>query len=222
MWTMQQVSGPTRVFVVDSHDIFRVGVATVLDARDGLEVVGVAAALAEAGDLLEARRPDVLVVGIRGGEHEKLRTVRDLPLVDDLAVVVLTRVDSDDALLAAMRIGARAFLTKDVSTDRLVEGVRAAARGESTIDQTRAVALVRERAVRADQVDPLAGLTPQERKILTLLAEGMTNRQIAAELFLVEKTVRNHVTRVLAKLGVERRTQAALLAARLGLVADRV
>lgn len=212
---------PTRVFVVDSHDIFRVGVATVLDARDGLEVVGVAAGVSEAAELLDVRRPQVLVIGIRGTEHEQLAAVDDLALPASVTVVVLTRVDHDDALVAALRVGARAFLTKDVSTDLLVETVRAVARGESRIDQTRAMALIRERAVQADRSDPLANLTPQERRILSLLAQGMSNREIAAELFLVEKTVRNHVTRVLAKLGVERRTQAALIAAKLDLVDGR-
>jgi DNA-binding NarL/FixJ family response regulator len=133
-------------------------------------------------------------------------------------LLVLTRTDDDDALAAAMQVGANGYLSKDVPAHQLVTAVHSVAGGHDVIDPVRALRLMhRQRSGEdATSTDPLASLTTQERKILDLLAEGLTNRQIAERLFLVEKTVRNHVTRVLAKLGVERRTQAALMVARLG------
>lgn len=207
-----------RVFVVDSHDIFRVGVSAVLDQQPDVEVVGHGVDPAGSLDAIRRFRPDVVLMGVREDEHELIPVLA--PLRDELVshVIVLTRVDHDEALLAAIEVGARAYLTKDVSTEDLVATVTDVVAGERQLDHTRALSLIRERAVAAERPDPLGRLTRQERNILALLATGLTNKQIAAEMFLVEKTVRNHVTRILAKLGVQRRTQAALIAAREGLV----
>lgn len=213
------VAQVTRVFVVDSHDIFRVGVSAVLDQQPDVEVVGHGVDPAGSLDDIRRSRPDVVLMGVREDEHELVPLLASLRDDDPVShVVVLTRVDHDEALLAAIEVGARAYLTKDVSTEDLVATVTAVVAGERQLDHTRALSLVRDRAVAAERPDPLGRLTRQERNILALLATGLTNKQIAAEMFLVEKTVRNHVTRILAKLGVQRRTQAALIAAREGIV----
>jgi two-component system response regulator DevR len=211
------------VFLLDSHEIFRKGVRSVLDERDEVEVVGESSSFPDGVEEIAAARPHVAVVGIRENELSELGRLRALQQAHpDVRVLVLTRTDNDDALAAAMRVGANGYLSKDVPAHQLVTAVHSIAGGHDVIDPVRAMRLMsRQRSGEGAEGsnDPLASLTSQERKILDLLAEGLTNRQIAERLFLVEKTVRNHVTRVLAKLGVERRTQAALMVARL---ADRV
>lgn len=207
-----------RVFVVDSHDIFRAGVAAVLDRHDDVEVVGAGADPCESLEQILGLRPDVVLMGIRDDEHTRISALAPLRETEGATrVVVLTRFDHDEALLSAMEIDARAYVTKDVSTEHLVAIITSVARGESTVDHTRALSLIRARAEATERIDPLADLTRQERNILALLSTGLTNKEIAAKMFLVEKTVRNHVTRILSKLGVQRRTQAALIAAREGL-----
>jgi two-component system response regulator DevR len=205
--------------LLDSHEIFRKGVRSVLDDRDEVEVVGESSSFADGVEEIAAAQPHVAVVGVRENELAELGRLRvlqeDHP---EVRLLVLTRTDDDDALAAAMQVGANGYLSKDVPAHQLVTAVHSVAGGHDVIDPVRAMRLMhRQRSGEdATSADPLASLTTQERKILDLLAEGLTNRQIAERLFLVEKTVRNHVTRVLAKLGVERRTQAALMVARLG------
>jgi two-component system response regulator DevR len=210
-------SRASRVFLLDSHEIFRKGVRFVLDDRPEVEVVGESSSFADGVGRIAAARPRVAIVGIR--EHERAALDQLRPLMDDqpdLRLLVLARTDDDDTLAAAMSAGARGYLSKEVPAERLVTAVSSLARGEDVIDTARAVRLMGgQRAGEPAASDPLANLTKQERKILDLIAEGLTNRQIAERLFLVEKTVRNHVTRILAKVGVQRRTQAALVAARL-------
>ncbi len=132
-------------------------------------------------------------------------------------MLVLSRTDEDQLATAALRGGAKGYLVKDIAVSQLVSAIHSVAGGHNLLASRHAITMANRRPVKQakDPADPLAVLTPQERKILSLIGEGLTNRQIAERLFLVEKTVRNHVTRMLAKLGVERRTQAALLAARL-------
>ena len=208
-----------RVFVVDSHDIFRAGVTAVLGLQDDVEVVGAGADPADSLEEILELQPDVVLMGIREAEHTQIAALAPLRDTESATrVVVMTRHDHDEALLAAMEIDARAYVTKDVSTEHLLTTISSVVRGKSTVDHTRALSLVRERAVAAERGHPLAGLTRQERNILARLANGLSNKEIAAEMFLVEKTVRNHVTRILSKLGVQRRTQAALIAARQGLL----
>jgi two-component system response regulator DevR len=207
-----------RVFLLDSHEIFRMGVRSVLDDQPEVEVVGESSSFGDGIDAIAAASPDLAVVGIRESERAELARLRGLSqAIPGLRLLVLTRTDDDDVLAAAMEVGANGYLSKDVPADQLVTAVRSVANGHDVIDPTRAMRLMARQRNGEDTsaADPLARLTAQERRILDLLAEGLTNRQIAERLFLVEKTVRNHVTRVLAKLGVERRTQAALVAARL-------
>ncbi len=213
-----QTTRVPRVFLLDSHEIFRMGVRSVLDDQPEMEVVGESSSFGEGIDAIAATAPDLAVVGIRESERSELGRLRALNQTHPgLRLLVLTRTDDDDVLAAAMEVGANGYLCKDVPAEQLVTAVRSVANGHDVIDPARAMRLMARQRSREDSssADPLARLTAQERKILDLLAEGLTNRQIAERLFLVEKTVRNHVTRVLAKLGVERRTQAALFAARL-------
>ncbi len=165
--------------------------------------------------------PDVVVVGIRPGEHADLGHLRPLSAErPQTAVMVLTRHDDDDTLMAAVEIGARAYLSREISAAHLTSSIDAIAAGQNLLDHGRVVQAIHRRSQHRSVEDPLAKLTKQERRILALVGAGMTNRQIAEELFLVEKTVRNHLTRILAKLKVSRRTQAALVAVRHGLTAD--
>jgi two-component system response regulator DevR len=214
-----QSSRARRVFLLDSHDIFRMGVRSALNERAELTVVGEAGDLDLGLELVARSRPHVVVVGIR--EHE--RSLLDkLPRLQaqypPARTLVLSRTDDEQLVTAALRGGANGYLVKDIAVSQLVAAVHSVAGGHNLIESSRARHLAASRLpdVTPHEVDdPLAVLTPQERKILALIGEGLTNRQIAERLFLVEKTVRNHVTRMLAKLGVERRTQAALIAARL-------
>jgi two-component system response regulator DevR len=204
------------VFLVDSHDIFRMGVRSALSTRDELTVVGEACDLDEGLDLVAQTRPDVVVVGIR--EHE-VDVLDRLPLVrsrhPDTRFLVLSRSQEHDVLRAALRGGASGYLAKDIAADQLASAVKSIAGGHSLIGADRAMELATGTTGPAPTPPEgrLASLTPQEQRILSLIAEGLTNRQIGERLFLAEKTVRNHVTRLLAKLGVRRRTQAALIAA---------
>jgi two-component system response regulator DevR len=207
------------VFLMDSHEIFRAGVRSVLDGRRELTVVGEAPELERTLELVGTSHPHVVVVGIREHERSLLDQIPRLRAAQPACrVLVLTRPYDDPQLMAAaLRAGASGALGKDVEGDQLVDAVDSIARGHHLVRSDHALRLAgrsREAGAVPAEADVLARLTPQERKILALISQGMTNRQIGEELFLVEKTVRNHVTRLLAKLGVERRTQAALLAAR--------
>ena len=214
-----QTSRARRVFLLDSHDIFRMGVRSALSERKELTVVGEAGDLDVGLPLVARSRPHVVVVGIREHERSLLDNLPRLRAQHPSAkTLVLSRTEDDQLVAAALRGGANGLLIKDIAVTQLVAAVHSVAGGHNLIDSGRAKRLAASRAPQPPSPhadDPLAILTPQERKILDLIGQGMTNRQIAERLFLVEKTVRNHVTRMLAKLGVERRTQAALLAARL-------
>jgi DNA-binding NarL/FixJ family response regulator len=206
------------ILLVDSHEIFRKGVRYVLDDSGDVDVVGEADTVEHALAAIQDAPPDVAVIGVREHERDRLALLRPLRRTHpDLKVLVLTRTDDDETLTSALLAGASGYLSKDVSSQRLISSVVAVARGHNLIDPARALRLMRASQAPPTEPpeDPLRTLTNQERRILALLAEGLSNREIAQQLFLVEKTVRNHVTRVLAKLGVERRTQAALIAARL-------
>src|SRR3954452_17104851 len=194
------------------------GMRSALNDRTELTVVGEAGDLDEGLELVGRSQPHVVIVGIR--EHER-ELLEKLPRIQaqhpPTKMLVLSRTDDEQVVTAALRGGANGCLVKDIAVSQLVAAVHIVAGGHNLIGSGRAKHLSASRTPEGSRQpvdDPLAVLTPQERKILTLIGEGLTNRQIAERLFLVEKTVRNHVTRMLAKLGVERRTQAALLAAR--------
>lgn len=191
---------------------------TVLGEREELEIVGEASDLDDGLAQVARTRPHVVVIGIR--EHEQA-LLDMLPRIraqyPPARMLVLSRIDDDPLVTAALRGGANGYLVKDVAVSQLVAAVHSVAGGHNLIEPHRAERLASRQPepTTVPAAGPLASLTPQELKILALIGDGLTNRQIAERLFLVEKTVRNHVTRLLAKLGVQRRTQAALLAASL-------
>lgn len=204
------------VFLLDDHEVVRTGLRALLDACEDIEVVGEADTVAQALVRIPEVRPDVAILDVRlpdGSGVEVCREVRsDMP---DTACVMLTSYADDEALIASIMAGAAGYVLKQVGSLDLLDTIRRAGAGESLLDPA-LTDRVLERLREGPKSDPrLASLTPQERKILDLIAEGYTNRQIAENLFLAEKTVKNYVSNLLAKLGMERRTQAATFAARL-------
>ncbi|MFD7652394.1 response regulator [Actinosynnema sp. NPDC059797] len=205
---------PVRVLLVDDHEVVRRGLRELLEDEDDISVVAEAGGVAEALVRASAARPDVAVVDVRlpdGGGVELCRGLRALP--DGPRCLVLTAFDDEEALVGAIMAGASGYLLKQVRGQDLVNAVREVAAGRSLLDP-QTTARVLDRMRRPAEVDVLDALTEQERRVLELIGEGLTNRQIAERLFLAEKTVKNYVTAVLSKLGMERRTQAAAWVAR--------
>jgi DNA-binding NarL/FixJ family response regulator len=204
------------VFLLDDHEVVRKGLRALLEACEDIEVVGEADTVADALIGIPAARPDVAILDVRlpdGSGVEVCREVRSNS--PDVACVMLTSYADDEALIASIMAGAAGYVLKQVGSLDLLDTIRRAGAGESLLDPA-LTDRVLERLRDGPKTDPrLASLTPQERKILDLIAEGYTNRQIAENLFLAEKTVKNYVSNLLAKLGMERRTQAATFAARL-------
>ncbi len=208
----------TRVFLLDDHELVRRGVRDLVSAENDIIVVGEAATGADALLRIPAANPDVAVLDVRLGEGrsgttgvEVCRAVRSAH--PKIACVMLTSYADDDALFASIMAGAAGYVLKQIRGSDLVDAIRRVAAGESLLDPA-VTARVLER-LRSPMADPLAALTPQERRILDLITEGMTNRQIGEEMFLAEKTVKNYVSHLLTKLGMERRTEAAAYAATL-------
>jgi len=203
------------VFLLDDHEVVRRGVCELLEAQTDFEVVGEAATAADALARIPATTPDVAIVDMRlpdGNGVEVCREVRSANA--NIQCLILTSFADDEALLDAIVAGASGYLLKQIKGTDLVDAVRRAAAGESLLDpDLRARAIHRLQQPAEDE--RVARLTEQERKILDLIAEGLTNRQIAERIFLAEKTVKNYVSNLLAKLGMERRTEAAVFAARL-------
>ncbi|MEU4442476.1 response regulator transcription factor [Actinosynnema sp. NPDC050801] len=205
---------PVRVLLVDDHEVVRRGLRELLEDEDDISVVAEAGGVGEALVRAGATRPDVAVVDVRlpdGGGVELCRRLRALP--DGPRCLVLTAFDDEEALVGAIMAGASGYLLKQVRGQDLVTAVREVAAGRSLLDP-QTTARVLDRMRRPVEVDVLDALTEQERRVLDLIGEGLSNRQIAERLFLAEKTVKNYVTAVLSKLGMERRTQAAAWVAR--------
>src|SRR5947207_4176466 len=205
-----------RVLVVDDHEVVRQGLVALLDRRPGFEVVAQAGSVAESIDQARLHQPDIVVMDVRlpdGSGVEACRAIRDeLPAT---RVIMLTSFPDDEAVFSAIVAGAAGYLLKQIRARDLVAALEAVGRGESLLDPavTEKV-LARVRQIASGEVnDELAGLTPQERKILMLVAEGKTNKEIAADVFLSDKTVKNYVSSILAKLNLERRAQAAAFVA---------
>ncbi|MGE5764590.1 MAG: response regulator [Mycobacterium leprae] len=213
---MDDRAGAIRVFLLDDHEIVRRGLRDLLEVEPDIEVVGEGGSAAEALARIPAVRPDVAVLDVRlpdGNGVEVCREVRSrLP---DVRCLMLTSFADDEALFDAIMAGASGYVLKQIRGNELVDAVRAVAAGKSLLDAG-ATARVLERLRHGEQRDErLAALTEQERRILELIGEGLTNRQIGQQLHLAEKTVKNYVSNLLAKLGMERRTQAAAYVARL-------
>ncbi|MHB1432462.1 MAG: response regulator [Streptosporangiaceae bacterium] len=205
-----------RVFLLDDHEIVRRGVKDLLEAEPDLVVVGEAGTAASALARIPALRPDVAVLDVRLPDGDGVSVCREIrSKMPEVACLMLTSFGDDEALFDAIMAGAAGYVLKQIHGTDLVGAVRTVASGQSLLDPeaaSRVMARMRDQSKRSD---PLAALTGQERKILELIGEGMTNRQIGEHLFLAEKTVKNYVSALFAKLGMERRTQAAAYAARL-------
>jgi two-component system response regulator DevR len=200
------------VFLVDDHELVRRGVAELIDDEADLTVVGQASSVAEALARVPALRPDVAVLDVRlpdGNGVELCRELRDaLPA---LRCLMLTSFTDEDSMVEAVLAGAEGYVIKDVKGLQLVEAIRRVGSGETLLDARAVAALVAELRATTGKPGPLAGLSEQELVLLDLLGESLTNREIAARMFLAEKTVKNYVSRLLTKLGLERRSQAAVL-----------
>jgi len=207
---------PIRVFLVDDHEVVRRGVHDLLDAEPGIEVVGEAGTMEHALARGPALRPDVAVLDVRLPDGDGITVCRELrSRMPELACLMLTSFDDDDALLDTIMAGAAGYVLKQIKGSDLVSAVRTVASGQSMLDPAttaRLMSSLREDGHEEQESALLAGLTPREREILVLIGEGLTNRQIGKQLFLSEKTIKNHISRLLAKLGVERRIQAAVIA----------
>ncbi len=212
---MAQDDDVIRVFLVDDHEVVRRGVRDLLDMDPQLEVVGEAGNVEEALRRIGPAKPDVAVLDVRLPDGNGVELCRDLRSQDpDLRCVILTSFGDDEALFDAIMAGASAYVLKQVRGSDLVDAVRRVGAGQSLLDPA-LTARVLERIRTEQTASEEEKLTPQERRILELLGEGLSNKEIAARIHLAEKTVRNYVSNLLAKLGMQRRTEAAAYAARL-------
>ncbi|UWE10529.1 response regulator [Actinacidiphila bryophytorum] len=208
---------PIRVFLLDDHEVVRRGVHDLLDSEPDIEVVGEAGTADHAMARGPALRPDVAVLDVRLPDGDGISVCRELrSAMPELACLMLTSFDDDDALLDAIMAGAAGYVLKQIKGSDLVSAVRTVASGQSMLDPATTARLMSSLRSDSAPAEPeqqqLAALSPRERDILELVGEGLTNRQIGKRLYLSEKTVKNNVSRLLAKLGVERRIQAAVLA----------
>lgn len=203
-----------RVFLVDDHEIVRRGLRELFEPQEDLEVVGEAGSAEEAVDRVLGAKPDVALLDVRLPGESGIELCRDLrAALPELRCLMLTSFADDDALFSAILAGASGYLLKEIRGPELVSAVRRVAAGQSLIDPAlTATVMDRLRGHREDE--RLAKLSPQERRILDLIAEGKTNRQIGGELYLAEKTVKNYVSNLLTKMGFARRTEAAVYATR--------
>jgi len=208
--------GPIRVYLLDDHEVVRQGLRSLLESAGGIEVVGESGSAVEATSRIPACKPHVAVLDARLPDGSGIEVCRSVRSVDStIQALILTSYDDDEALFSAIMAGAAGYVLKEIRGSDLVDGIRRVASGQSLIDPA-LTAKVLERVRKGPSVAPeLADLTDQERKLLSLIAEGLTNRQIGEQMFLAEKTVKNYVSSILAKLGLERRTQAAVLASKL-------
>jgi two-component system, NarL family, response regulator DevR len=207
---------PIRVFLLDDHEIVRRGIADLLSATDDIEVVGEAGTVAEALRRIPAVLPDVALLDGRLPDGSGVDVCRDIRSSHPhIRCLILTSYDDDDALFAAVMAGASGYLLKEIRGSSLIDGIRQVNAGRSLLDPSVTERVMHRLRVGNEQDPRLAGLTEREREILDLIAEGLTNRQIGERLFLAEKTVKNYVSGLLAKLGMQRRTQAAVLGSEL-------
>ncbi|MFF9868909.1 response regulator [Streptomyces sp. NPDC013953] len=207
---------PVKVFLLDDHEVVRRGVHDLLDAEPDLTVVGEAGTAEQALVRIPALRPQVAVLDVRLPDGDGVSVCRELrSRMPDLACLMLTSFDDEEALLDAIMAGASGYVLKQITGTDLVNAVRTVASGQSMLDPgatARVMARLRGGAQQPEEPQGLPGLTEREREILALVGEGLTNREIGKRLYLAEKTVKNNISRLLAKLGVERRVQAAVIA----------
>ena len=214
---MPAIEGPIRVFLLDDHEMVRRGLKELFESQSDIEIVGESGSAKDAETHIPALRPHVALLDGRLPDGSGVEVCRAIRSVDpSISAIILTSYDDDEALFAAIMAGASAYILKQIVGLELVDVVRKVAAGQSLLDPS-VTQRVLERIRTGGSSEPaeLQSLTPQERRILTLITEGLTNRQIGEQLFLAEKTVKNYVTSILSKLGMQRRTQAAVLASKL-------
>ncbi|MEV0412801.1 response regulator transcription factor [Streptomyces sp. NPDC050448] len=209
---------PIRVFLLDDHEVVRRGLRDLLAAEPDIEVVGEASTAGQALARGPALRPRVAVLDVRLPDGDGISVCRELrSRMPELACLMLTSFDDEEALLDAIMAGAAGYVLKQIKGSDLVSAVRTVASGQSMLDPATTARLIHSlrdpQVVKPPEDARLEGLTERERSVLELIGDGLTNRQIAKELYLSEKTVKNHISRLLGKLGVERRVQAAVIAA---------
>jgi two-component system response regulator DevR len=212
--TVTESPAPVRIFLLDDHEVVRRGIAELLAAVPGFEIVGEAGTVEQALPRVLASRPDVAVLDARLPDGSGIDVCRDIrSALPSTYCLILTSYDDQDAVLASVLAGASGYVLKEVRTSGLVDAIRQVALGRSLIDPA-VITQVMERVRAGSPADNrLAALTEREREVLDLIADGLTNRQIGERLFLAEKTVKNYVSSLLGKLGMERRTQAAVFGA---------
>jgi two-component system response regulator DevR len=205
-----------RVFLVDDHEVVRTGLRDLLERDGDIDVVGESGSAVEASTRIPALRPDVAVLDARLPDGNGIDVCREVRSIDpNIQALILTSFEDDEALFAAIMAGAAGYVLKQIRGTDLVDAIRRVAAGQSLLDPAVTRRVLDRIRHGPEQPDELRTLTEQERRILALIAEGLTNREIAARMYLAEKTVKNYVSSLLAKLGLERRTQAAVLAGKL-------
>jgi len=215
--TSDQLLRPLRLLVVDDHEVVRQGLVALLDRRAGFEVVAQAGSVAEAITVAALHEPDLVIMDVRLPDGSGIEACREIRAArPGTRVVMLTSYPDEEAVLSAIIAGASGYLLKQIRGRDLVSALEAVGRGESLLDSavTEKVLERVRRMASGSATDELADLTSQERRILLLVAEGKTNKEIAAEIFLSDKTVKNYVSSILAKLNLQRRTQAAAFVAK--------
>lgn len=213
---MTEIRDTVRLFLVDDHEVVREGLAELLDDVPDFEVVGSAGTAAQALARIPAARPDVAILDMRLPDGSGIDVCRDVrAALPDTHCLILTSYDDQDAVLASVLAGASGYVLKEVRSAALIDAIRQTAMGRSLIDPAVIATVVARVRDKSPTDSKLAALTEREREVLDLIAEGLTNKQIGERLFLAEKTVKNYVSGVLAKLGMQRRTQAAVFAAEL-------
>jgi DNA-binding NarL/FixJ family response regulator len=210
------MSDPIRVFLLDDHEVVRRGVASMLAIEKDIEVVGEAGTAEQAIARIPAARPHVAVLDVRLPDGDGVNVCREIrSAMPEVACLMLTSFADEEALFDAVMAGAAGYVLKEIHSSDLVGAIRTVASGQSLLDPRSTAQMLNRLRRNPTRNDPLADLSDQERKILELIGEGLTNRQIGERLFIAEKTVKNYVSALFAKLGMQRRTQAAALAARL-------
>jgi two-component system response regulator DevR len=205
---------PIRIFLLDDHEVVRQGIAELLDTVADFQIVGEAGNAEQALARIPAAKPDVAILDARLPDGSGIDVCREIrSQLPDTYCLILTSYDDQDAVLSAVLAGASGYVLKEVRANALIDAIRQVAQGRSLIDPA-VIAQVMDRVRAGSPTDHrLAVLTEREREVLDLIAEGLTNRQIGERLFLAEKTVKNYVSSLLSKLGMQRRTQAAVFGA---------
>jgi two-component system, NarL family, response regulator DevR len=207
------IDGPIRVFLLDDHEVVRRGLKDLLEADGDIVVVGESGLAQEAARRIPALRPHVAVLDGRLPDGSGIDVCREVRSAHpEIAALILTSYDDDEALFSAIMAGAAGYVLKQIRGNDLVDAVRRVAAGQSLLDPAVTARVLDRLRAGPEEDKALAALTDQERRILELIGEGLTNRQIAERMFLAEKTVKNYVSSMLGKLGMERRTQAAVFA----------